>query len=211
MRPLQRWLPVSALLLVAATAATHAQTTPQSPDALARALEQRYSQVRDLRASFVQTTRGGALRVQSRGEGTVLVKKPGRMRWEYTKPEKQTILSDGKRMYLYSQGEPEPEIVDLPPEDQAPSATLFLAGKGDILRDFAVSTVATPVPGTVALRLDPRREDPDYEYLVVAFDPKTYEIRGLMTRNRQGGDSTIVFSNIRVNTGIADSNFVPKR
>jgi outer membrane lipoprotein-sorting protein len=39
------------------------------------------------------------VRVTDKGEGTVAVKKPGRMRWDYTKPEKQQILSDGSHIY----------------------------------------------------------------------------------------------------------------
>ena len=65
--------------------------------------------------------------------------------------------------------------------------------------------------GTRALRLEPRKPDPDYEYLVLAFDPASYQIRGLMTRDRQGGESTIVFSNIRQNTNIPDKTFAPPR
>ncbi len=184
-----------------------------SAEALARALQQRYDKVSDFRASFVQTTRGGVLRIESKqkGEGTVAVKKPGKMRWDYTKPEPQLIVSDGKRIYDYDPETKDVTISDLPPDDQAPSAALFLAGKGDILRDYSVSKVESPVPGTQALRLNPRKADPDYEYLVVAFDPATYQIRGLMTRDTQGGESTIVFSNIRQNTNIPDKTFTPPR
>jgi outer membrane lipoprotein carrier protein len=178
-----------------------------SAEALAQSLQQQYDKVRDFKASFVQTTKGAVLKVQSKGEGTVAVKKPGKMRWEYTKPERQLIVSDGIRMYDYDPVTKELNVAALPPDDQAPTATLFLAGKGNILRDFKVSKVDSPVAGTLALRLDPRRVDPDYEYLVVAFDPSSYQIRGLMTRDRQRGESTIVFSDIKPNTNIPDKTF----
>jgi outer membrane lipoprotein-sorting protein len=197
--------------VTAAAAVLQAQQPSPSAEALARALQQRYDKVTDFRASFVQTTRGGFIRVQSKGEGTVEVKKPGKMRWTYTKPEPQLIVSDGKRIYDYDPQSKAVTITDMPPDDQAPTAALFLAGKGDILRDYAVSTVESPVPGTRALRLEPRKPDPDYEYLVLAFDPTSYQIRGLMTRDRQGGESTIVFSNIRQNTNIPDKTFAPPR
>ena len=77
-----------------------------------------------------------------------------------------------------------------------------MRGKSDILRDFKVSRVDSPVAGTLALRLDPRKQDPDYEFLVVAFHPTSYQIRGLTTHDRQGGESTIVFSDIKENTSI---------
>jgi outer membrane lipoprotein-sorting protein len=51
----------------------------------------------------------------------------------------------------------------------------------------------------VSIRAKP---DPEYEYLVVAFHPTSYQIRGLKTRNRQAGETTIVFSDIKENSGI---------
>jgi outer membrane lipoprotein carrier protein len=203
------------LFVVAGGVCAGAQTaaSASSPEALARSLQKNYSDIRDFKASFEQTSKGGVLR-GSRGEGTVAVKKPGRMRWDYTKPEKQVIVSDGVRIYTCYLETKEKECEDpiaLPREDEAPSVTLFLLGRGDILRDFKVSRVQSPVRDTLALRLDPRKPDPDYEYLVVAFDPATYQIRGLMTRDRQASESTIVFSNIKVNSNIQDSTFKPPR
>lgn len=199
-------LVLAALIATVTTSLPSAQTRP-GPDALARSLQQEYNRVRDLRASFVQTARGGVLSVRSRGEGTVVVKKPGRMRWDYSKPEKQSIISDGTRLIRYYPDTKEVDIVDIPPGDQAPTAMLFLAGKGDVLRDFRVSNVDSPITGTLALRLDPRRPDPDYEHLIVAFHPTTLQIRGLLTHDRQGGDTTTELSGIQENTGVNDKTF----
>ena len=201
-------------LVIAAGAATPLVGQQPSAEALAQSLQQQYDKVRDFKASFVQTTGGGVLRVEgSKGEGTVAVKKPGKMRWDYAKPEKQLIVSDGVRVYDYDPVTKELNVAAVPSDDQAPTATLFLAGKGNILRDFKVAKIDSPIPGTLALRLDPRKADPDYEYLVVVFDPSTYQIRGLRTRDRLSGESTIVFSNIKQNTNIPDKEFefVPPR
>lgn len=198
-------LPLAALVLQGPWLAAQAQP---SADTLARALQQRYDTIRDFKATFAQMSRGGALGIQSKGgEGTVSVKKPGRMRWEYTKPEKQLIVSDGVRLHTYYPDSKEADACEVPPDEQAPTATLFLSGKGNILRDFKVSSLKSPVAGTSALRLDPRKGDPDYEYLVVAFDPASYQMRGLVTHDRQGGESTIVFSDMKENTNIPDKTF----
>jgi outer membrane lipoprotein carrier protein len=205
-------LTVATVLVTAAAASLLAQQP--SAEALAQALQQRYDKVYDFKASFVQTTKGGVIRIESKaGEGTVAVKKPGKMRWDYTKPEKQLIVSDGVRVYDYDPATREVNVAQVPSDDQAPTATLFLSGKGNILRDFKVSKVDSPVKDTLALRLDPRKADPDYEYLVVAFDPMSYQIRGLTTRDGQGGETTIVFTDIKQNTNIPDKTFafVPPR
>lgn len=199
----------AASLLVAAVFTTVSAQTPNVADAerLAKALQQEYNRVRDMRASFVQTQRGGALKVRTQGEGTVIVKKPGRMRWDYTKPEKQSIISDGRQLVSYYPDTKEVDIVDMPPEDETPTALLFLAGKGDILRDFRVTVIDSPIAGTSALRLDPKREEKDYQYLIVAFHPKTYQIRGLVSRDAQGSETTTQLRDIRENNGVPDSTF----
>ena len=198
----------AATVLAALFSASVLTAQQQSAEALAQALQQRYDKVDDFRASFVQTTKGGVLRIQSKaGEGTVAVKKPGKMRWDYSKPEKQLIVSDGVRVYNYDPATRELDVAQVPTDDQAPTATLFLSGKGNILRDFKVSKVDSPVKGTLALRLDPRKAQTDYTYLVVAFDPSSYQIRGLVTHDDQGGDTTIVFTDIKQNTNIPDKTF----
>ena len=91
--------------------------------------------------------------------------------------------------------------------DDSSTSSLFLAGKGDISRDFTAAYIDSPVKGTLALKLTPRRRQPDYEYLVVAIDPVSLQIRGLVTRDTQGGDSTLVFTNLKENQRISDKVF----
>jgi outer membrane lipoprotein carrier protein len=180
----------------------------QSPDGLARALQQRYQSVRDFRADFVQTYRGGVLRTETRERGTVSVKKPGKMRWIYTSPERKEFVSDGVKMYSYVPEDRQVLMSSVPAEDQASTPVLFLAGKGDFVRDFSPAIVNDEaVPGTVALKLTPRRSEPDYEYLILAVDPGTLQIRALTTRDHQGGESTLKFENLQENKGISDKDF----
>ena len=212
------------LAIAAAAAAPAAQSKPPAsaratagppklseggtPDALARSLQARYRNVRDFSASFTHSYRGGVLRTQSIESGSVTVKKPGLMRWVYTSPEKKEFVSDGRKIYSYLQEDKQVIVNDVPPADQAATPALFLAGLGDISRDFTAEAADSPVPGAVALKLTPRRNEPDYEYLIVAVDPSTLQIRALTTRDRQGGDSTLTFTNMKENRGLSDKEFV---
>lgn len=194
------------LLLCALPALLGAQARP-APEALARALQQRYQGIRDFSADFVHTYRGGVLRTQTTERGAVSIKKPGLMRWVYTTPEKKEFVSDGRQVYSYIPADRQVIVTPLPAGGEATTPALFLAGRGDIVRDFTAAAADTPVPGTAALKLTPRREEPEYEYLVVAVDPATLQIRGLTTRDRQGGDSTLIFNNLKENRGITDKEF----
>ena len=175
---------------------------------MAKTVQARYQGVRDFAADFEQTYRGGVLRTPLSERGTVKVKKPGRMRWEFTSPEKKEFVADGKKVYTYLPADRQVLVSDVPSDDSASTSALFLAGKGDISRDFTAAFTNTPVPGTIGLKLTPRKPQPDYEYLVLAVDQGTSQLRGLVTHDRQGGVATLVFSNMKENRQIADKEFV---
>ncbi len=181
--------------------------TAQSPEALAKALQARYQSVRDFTADFVQSYRGGVLRTETRESGTVAVKKPGMMRWTYTSPERKEFVSDGLKMYSYIPDDRQVTVSDVPKDSEAPTPILFLAGKGDLVKDFTAEKAQPAVQAAVAVKLTPRRKEPEYEYLIVTVDPATLQIRALTTRDRQGGESTIRFENLKENKGISDKDF----
>ena len=195
------------LTVLSFLASTPAAQERLAPDAMARALQARYQGIRDFSADFVQTYRGGVLRTQTSERGTVVIKKPGRMRWTYTSPERKEFVSDGQKIYSYLTQDRQVIVSALPPDDQATTPALFLTGKGDISRDFVAVYADSAPSGTAALKLTPRRSEPQYEYLVVAIDAASLQIRALTTRDRQGGDSSLTFTNLKENTGISDKEF----
>jgi outer membrane lipoprotein carrier protein len=183
-----------------------AQARP-APDELARSLQRRYQGIRDFSADFVHSYRGGVLRKQVTERGTMSIKKPGMMKWNYTAPEKKTFVSDGVKMYSYIPQDRQVIVSGVP--DTATTPALFLAGKGDVSRDFTASYAeADPgAPGTQALKLVPRRPDGEYDILVVLLDRATLQIRALTTTDHQGGQSTLTFSNLKENQGLSDKEF----
>jgi len=70
-------------LAMAFTATLVAAPQAETPDALAKRLQTRYDAIKDFTADFSQTYEGGVLRRKTTESGTLLIKKPGRMRWEY--------------------------------------------------------------------------------------------------------------------------------
>jgi outer membrane lipoprotein carrier protein len=184
-----------------------------SANDLAAALQKKYDAVKDFSADFTHVYRGGVLRKQLTERGRVLVKKPGKMRWEYTAPEEKLFVSDGVKIYSYLPQDKQVIVSSVPPDDQASTPTLFLAGKGNLTRDFSASldTVPDGMPsGTRALKLVPRNAQRDYESLVLVVDPVSYQIRGLITIDAQGGKSTFSFTNLKENVGLPDTTFAFK-
>ena len=184
-----------------------AAQTLASPDEVARALQKRYEGIRDFSADFIQTYRGGVLKTETREQGTVNVKKPGMMRWIYAKPERKEFVSDGRKVYSYIPEDRQVMVADVPPDDQATTPALFLAGKGQIVRDFTAGFEPNPPADVVALKLTPKKQEPEYDYFVIMVDAKSLQLRGLATRDRQGGLSVLTFTNLKENTGISDKEF----
>jgi outer membrane lipoprotein carrier protein len=141
--------------------------------------------------------------------GTVLVKKPGMMRWTYTSPEKKEFVSDGRKIYSYVPDDRQVIVSTVPPADEASSPALFLAGKGDLVRDFSASIPAgIPAgPSEVALKLVPRSQQAEYDWIVLVIDRSTLQIRRLATTDSQGGHSTFTFTRLRENVGLPDKTF----
>jgi outer membrane lipoprotein carrier protein len=196
--------------MCAALSATTVAQSKLTADALARSLQQRYQGIKDFSADFVHSYRGGVLKTQSEERGKVSVKKPSRMHWTYIAPEKKEFVSDGVKIYSYIPQDRQVIVSNVPPDNQATTPALFLAGKGDISRDFSATYAQATIPGSVALKLTPRHNQPDYEYLVVALDPASLQIRALITRDHEGGESTLAFTNLKENQGISDKEFAFK-
>jgi outer membrane lipoprotein carrier protein len=207
----------AAVVAMAACAALASQLAPRAADStapeLAAALQHKYDGIKDFSADFAHMYEGGVLRKQITERGHLLVKKPGKMRWDYTTPETKQFVSDGVKMYSYIPQDKQVVVAAVPPDEEAPTPTLFLAGKGNVTRDFTPSLVDVPpgMPaGSRALKLIPRAKQRDYDWLVLVLDPGSLAIRGLLTVDAQGGKSTFSFTNLKENVGLADKEFAFK-
>ncbi len=183
-----------------------------SAEAVARDLQRKYNRVSDFSTDFVHSYRGGILKQQATERGHLLVKKPGKMRWDYSSPEKKTFVSDGHKLYSYIPADRQVIVSTVPPDDEAPTPALFLSGKGDITRDFNVSLDRVPeaAPGLIALRLAPKRPEAEYSSLTLVVEPGSLDLAMLVSEDAQGGRSVFTFSNLKENVGLADSQFVFK-
>jgi len=186
--------------------------TPDKPaaDAFARSVQQHYEAVHDFSADFTHSYEGGALRRQTTERGTVLVKKPGKMRWTYKSPEEKLFVSDGHQMYFYVPADKQVTVSAMPSEDKASTPILFLVGKGNLTGDFTVSYAeglrGVPDDG-VALKLVPKTKTAEYETLILVVDRRTLALRMLIAHDAQSGTSTFTFSNLKENVGLADTQF----
>ena len=103
--------------------ATHAQDVQQ----LARAVDEHYNHLHSLQTDFTEVYRGsGAERSES---GTLWLKKPRKMRWEYRSPREKLFVSDGKAVWFYLPAERQLRKTEFRKLDDLRSPIAFLLGK----------------------------------------------------------------------------------
>ena len=200
---------IAALLLTPLLAAGSGvrAAAPPTPEAFARAVQARYETVRDFSAAFEHSYRGGVLRTQITERGVATIKKPGMMRWIYEAPERKEFVSDGRRIYSYIPRDRQVVVSTVPSDDAAPLPILFLAGKGDVTRDFLASFPEPPTSNRVTLKLTPRAPAADYDHMLLVLESPSLRILGLTTVDLQGGRSSFTFSRLKENQGLSDKQF----
>jgi outer membrane lipoprotein carrier protein len=198
---------VAAALALASVWTLEAQNA--DPVALAAKVQQRYNGIKDIQGDFVQTYEGGVLRTKTTERGTVAIKRPGKMRFIYIKPEKKEFVSDGNRLYTHLVADKQVIVSPAPGPDQGDIPAMFLAGQSDLARDYTPSFTPLPgaAPGLVTLKLLPRKKSEEYESIGIGVDPTTLQIQFLTAVDTQGGRSSFSFSNLKENRGLTDKQF----
>ena len=188
---------MGALAVPAPAAATPAED-------LARRVETRHRTLVDLTASFVQTYRSGMLGRAIVEKGALILKPPGRMRWEYREPEKKTFVSDGTTFYFYVPADR--QVIVRSQADSRGIPALLLSGRGEILTHFVVTEEKAPSPEIRRLRLVPREADPEIDHVLLDVDGSA-RIRGIAVVDAQGNRSQFAFDRFKENVGVEDRQF----
>ncbi|MBL9042490.1 MAG: outer membrane lipoprotein carrier protein LolA [Myxococcales bacterium] len=191
-------------------AATAADVPARPPVAeVVTQLQKSYESIGSLRAKFAQTLSGPMGKRQA--SGTVALKKPGKMRWDYEKPEKKLFIADGTTLWVY---EPEDEQAYKQPlsSSQLPAQVSFLFGRGKLPEEFEISYYDDqPLgeSGDLVLRLVPKVASAQYRHLLFVVQPKTFLVKETVLFDQQGGQNHLVFSAIEPNpkAGVDDARF----
>jgi outer membrane lipoprotein carrier protein len=174
-------------------------------------VQKRYDAAKDFRARFNQTLTNAAFARKTSSAGEVLLKKPGRMRWNYTQPEPKMYLADGSTLWLFEPEDKQAFKQDLK-SSQLPAALAFLAGQGKLAAEFDIA-VADPkkTPYGMArdyvLSLSPKTPQAQVKTIVFVVEAKTFDVRESVITDQQGNVNDLLFSEIRTNTNIPDATF----
>jgi len=170
----------------------------------AQRLDHLFSQTHTLRAHFSETVQNANAATVKQSSGTLAIAKPGRFRWDYTKPYRQLIIADGSKLWLYDPGL---QQVTVRGERHALAAgpAALLAGTGKVEDQFIVSD-AGEHDGLHWIRLVPRDAQSDYSAMQIGLD-KSGELGQLVLESKLDQTTRIVFTDVERNVKLDDGLF----
>src|SRR5215510_14640111 len=180
-------------------------------DRMISGLQSKYNKISTLSADFTQVHTSRDQR-ERRESGRLLLKKPGRMKWDYTDPEEKHFISDGKWLYEYVVAEKSVtrSLIKETGDMRAPFA--FLLGQGNLRQEFRRIEFAKASPvkaGNKVLRLLPKHLQ-DFDELLIEFDPTSFQLERLSIIEPDRDRSDFIFSNIKENVPAPSAEFVFK-
>ena len=175
---------------------------------LARAVDGHYNHLRSLQSDFTEIYRGdGPDRVET---GTLWLKKPRKMRWEYRSPSEKLFVSNGEVVWFYMPGERQVRQTTLKKLDDLRSPIAFLLGKTKLESELrGLSKVVDRAPlmaGNIVLRGVPQAMTGALNEVLLEITPANQIVRIVM----EGADGTSTefrFSDWKENVALSDTQF----
>ncbi len=196
---------VSAYLLSSKTASMPHDLS-LSPDEIITRVEKHYS-VSGFSAQFSQTSIIKAMDISDTASGTAFFKRPGKMRWEYETPERQTIITDGNTLWVFRPDDNQVMIGKAPSFFKGGKGFSFLSDMKEIRQKFIISLEKKSPEGFFVLKLLPREKTYGVVQIHLTISKATFDVVEIVTYNSYGDETRFVFSDIEFKQKIDDSLF----
>jgi len=175
---------------------------------LAAAVDAHYNHLRSLEAQFTEIYRGAGMeRTES---GTLWLKKPGKMRWEYRSPREKLFISDGKAAWFYVPEDRQARKTEARKLEDIRSPLAFLLGKTKLEKELQGLSLATDVPplqpGDVVLRGVPQALADRVSEIVLEVTPD-HQIARIMIQEVDGSATEYRFTDQKEGVALADGRF----
>lgn len=185
-------LALSTVASLAAEPGPGASGTSQALDEAIAGVESFYKNVTDFKASFRQEVKRAHLARTLKKSGQVYYIRPGKMRWDYTQPERVYYISDGDVLWSYEVANKQAIKMDVRSSELYDSLK-FLFGEGDLRASFEVA-LGPREDGLQALVLTPRSGQQNYKTLTLWARTSSWEIARTELVDPLDNVSTITFT-----------------
>jgi outer membrane lipoprotein carrier protein len=177
---------------------------------IAQNIQSSYEKTKDLKADFIQEATIKSIKKTEREEGKVFFKNPKNMLWEYTKPQGKKLVINSQKAWLYLSKE---KVVYTQKSEsifQSKFLINFFSGSGKLKNDFVIKYAepkAQDKDGNYLLVLIPREKTAACNSIKLTIDKNNFYILQISFDDVMGNSTTLKFSNISVNTGMAQKMF----
>jgi outer membrane lipoprotein carrier protein len=178
------------------------------PPSMARGVDEHYNHLKTLKADFTETYQGaGVDRTES---GTLWLKKPGKMRWEYRSPKEKLFVSDGQAAWFYVPADRQVRKTDVRKLEDLRSPLAFLLGKTKLEKELQGLSFAPDqhavAAGDLVLRGVPKGLENRVTQVILEITPGK-QIRRLAIDEVDGSTTTYEFQNIEEDGPVPDGQF----
>ena len=175
---------------------------------LAQDIDKHYNHLHSLRAEFIETYRGAG--IERTESGTLWLKKPGKMRWEYRSPKEKLFLGDGKDAWFYVPGDQQARRTPMRKLDDLQSPLAFMLGKTKLEKELRglsrASDVAPLNPSDVVLRGTPTVLAQRVSQVLLEITPEK-QISRIVIEERDGSVTEYRFREQSENVDVGDQLF----
>ena len=191
------------LPLIAALLALPAAAQTPSAATLAKKVDAHYNHLQSLETRYTERYRGmGMDRTET---GTLLLRKPGRMRWSYDSPAGKVFVLDGKWAVSYTPGDAQADRIPAKKLDDLRSPLRFLLGHTELAKELDGLTVA-PVNGGFNLSGIPKGMEARVRSLTLTVDASGV-IHAMRIEETDGAITEFTFNAMHENAATTDSDF----
>jgi outer membrane lipoprotein carrier protein len=179
-------------------------------DEIVTGIQANYEKVEDFHAKFTQEATVRALNKVQKADGEVWFKKPGKMRWNYYRPAKDEIVSDGIALWFYNYEEKQAIWSSLDKVMDTPTTTTFLSGLGNIKEQFDAkfsSEKQFDDNGNYLIDLMPKAKGEEYNMVTIAVDKKSMIVKDIFLYDPFRNLTKVSLKGIEINKGVPDSLF----
>ncbi len=170
---------------------THANETL---DTILDRIEKRYA-LPGFSARFYQISTIKDMQIKDTASGSILVKRPGRMKWEYETPERQIIITDGKKLWIYRPEDRQVMVGEAPTFFGDGKGAGFLTDIKHIRRQFSVSLEKADAENIYILKLIPEKKTLDISRIFLSISKQTFDVVEIVTFNAYGDETRIALDN----------------
>ena len=162
---------------------------------------------KSFQAKFDQESTIKAMDIVDFASGKIFVRYPGMMRWEYEKPEKQTIITDGHKLWIYRPSDNQVLTGSAPTFFSDGKGASFLSDIKLIRQKFRISLENSKEDFFYELKLEPLEKKLDVTDIRLSVTKNTFTVIRIITYNSYGDENRIEFTNHQFDVKLNDSLF----